>query len=95
VSACCSSTPLTRWCLSPDALVTRYQGSNHLILRSLMEGFIATALVLVERGGGNVPSLGREVGRDTRDVSVSNLGARADLGRLIELSTVHSGAMPA
>lgn len=35
-----------------DALVDRYQRSTHLILRSLMEGFIATALVLVERGGG-------------------------------------------
>ena len=60
-----------------------------------MEGFIATALVLVERGGGNVPSLGREVGPDARDVSVSDLRARADLGKLIEFSTVHSGAMPA
>ena len=39
-----------------DAVVSRYQESNHVVLRSLMEGFIATALVPVERGGGVVPA---------------------------------------
>ena len=38
-----------------SALVIRYQQSRHLVLRSLIEGFIATALVLVERGGGILP----------------------------------------
>ncbi|MGX1508298.1 UNVERIFIED_CONTAM: hypothetical protein RKD43_006923 [Streptomyces graminofaciens] len=38
-----------------NALVLRYQQSRHPILRSLLEGFIATALVLVERGGGDLP----------------------------------------
>jgi hypothetical protein len=67
-----------------DALVDRYQRSTHLILRSLMEGFIATALVLVERGGGHVPSLDTDRGPDLSDVSVTahGLGARAPAGRL-------------
>ncbi|NDU77849.1 hypothetical protein GWI34_35350 [Actinomadura sp. DSM 109109] len=39
-----------------DALVRRYARSNHVILRSLMEGFTATAIVLVERGGGRLPA---------------------------------------
>jgi hypothetical protein len=38
-----------------SALVIRYQQSRHPVLRSLIEGFIATALVLVERGGGELP----------------------------------------
>jgi hypothetical protein len=40
-----------------DALIHRYARSNHVILRSLMEGFTATAIVLVERGGGHLPML--------------------------------------
>ncbi|NJP96813.1 hypothetical protein HCN51_46580 [Nonomuraea sp. FMUSA5-5] len=32
------------------ALVDRYERANHPILHALMEGFIATALVLVQRG---------------------------------------------
>lgn len=79
-----------------DAPVDRYQRSTHLILRSLMEGFVATALVLVERGSGSVPSLGAEPGPDWADASVTTrgLGARAPAGRLAELRTVHSRAMP-
>lgn len=37
-----------------SALVQRYERSNHPILHSLMGGFIATALVLVERGGARI-----------------------------------------
>ena len=39
-----------------DALLTRYERSNHFVWRSLTEGFIATSLVLVERAGGSVAS---------------------------------------
>ncbi|XRQ07191.1 DUF6086 family protein [Actinomadura welshii] len=39
-----------------DALVRYYAGSNHPVLRSLMEGFVATALAVVRRGGGDVPA---------------------------------------
>lgn len=42
---------LTAFAAFVGALVERYERSNHRILHSLMEGFIATALVLVERGG--------------------------------------------
>lgn len=82
-----------------DALVDRYQKSTHTILRSLMEGFIATALVLAERGGGNTPSLGADPHPDVfdlSDVSVTErgLGDRAHAGRLAELRAIHSRAMP-
>lgn len=79
-----------------DALVDRYQRSTHVILRSLMEGFIATALVLVQRGGGDIPSLGRSPGPDVTDVSVTEhgLGHRPPAGRLAELHAAHARAMP-
>jgi hypothetical protein len=57
-----------------DALVDRYQRSTHLIFRSLMEGFIATALVLVQRGAGSIPSLGMSPGPDITDISVTTHG---------------------
>lgn len=79
-----------------DALVTRYQQSTHLILRSLMEGFIATSLVLIERGGGNVPALQTAPGPDVSDVQVSadGLSPGPAPGRLEELRNTHSSAMP-
>ncbi|HEX3785696.1 MAG TPA: DUF6086 family protein [Pseudonocardiaceae bacterium] len=78
------------------ALVDRYQRSTHVILRSLMEGFIATLLVLVERGGGDIPSLGTSPGRDVTDISVTEngLGDHPPAGRLIELRAAHARAMP-
>ncbi|MER7670567.1 DUF6086 family protein [Kitasatospora sp. NPDC096128] len=39
-------------------LARRYHEATHLILRSLTVGFIATASVLVDRGGGQLPSGG-------------------------------------
>lgn len=36
-------------------LVRRYDEATHPILRSLMVGFIATALVILDRGGGKFP----------------------------------------
>ena len=39
-----------------DSLVSRfYRDSNHPIQRSMTEGFIATALVLLDRAGGTLP----------------------------------------
>ncbi|MCW2914968.1 MAG: hypothetical protein JWN52_3036 [Actinomycetia bacterium] len=63
-----------------DALVRRYVRSNHVVLRSLMQGFIATAVVLVERGEGRVPAL---------EASSADSG----LGQLAELSRRHEAAM--
>ena len=40
-----------------STLIGKYARSNHVILRSLMEGFLATAMALVERGGGELPSM--------------------------------------
>jgi Family of unknown function (DUF6086) len=53
-----------------DALVKQYLSSSHAILRSLLEGFLATALVLVYRAGREVPSLHAPAMLDPRDVSV-------------------------
>ncbi|MER6945083.1 DUF6086 family protein [Nonomuraea sp. NPDC000554] len=63
-----------------DTLVHRYANSNHMILRSLMEGFLATALVLVHRGNGLLPAL--EALKDHPDVR-----------HLTELSKRHAAAM--
>ncbi|MEV5575979.1 DUF6086 family protein [Spirillospora sp. NPDC052269] len=62
-----------------DALVRRYMRSNHVVLRSLMEGFLATAIVLVDRGGGQLPAL-----KSSDD---------PDVAALTELSQRHNGAM--
>lgn len=60
-----------------DALISRYARSNHLILRSLMEGFAATAIALAERGGGRLPAL--ESSDDPGVTGLAELGRR--LGR--------------
>ena len=91
----CHGIDLVAFARFTDALVRRYRASNHLILRSLMEGVIATAIVLVERGGGTVAALSEQPGTDTRDVQVGPSGpaARADPDRLVELAAEHSAAM--
>jgi len=71
-----------------DALVHRYLSSSHTILSSLLEGFTATALVLVERAGRSVPALADPPTLDPRDISV-------DAARLRALIVEHSRAMPA
>jgi hypothetical protein len=63
-----------------DALIRRYVQSNHVVLRSLMQGFIATAVVLVERGNGDLPALEAS-------------SADPDLRFLTELSRRHEAAM--
>ncbi|GAB3885879.1 hypothetical protein GCM10029964_049260 [Kibdelosporangium lantanae] len=50
----CHSIDLPVFTAFTDALVRRYRTSNHVILRSLLEGFLATAIVMVRRGGGTV-----------------------------------------
>ncbi|WP_433651601.1 DUF6086 family protein [Micromonospora zamorensis] len=79
-----------------DALVVQYMSSSHAILRSLLEGFIATALVLVDRAGRDVPSLQATATLDPRDVSVGPGGIRplGDPQRLHELAGEHARAMP-
>ncbi len=39
-----------------EALVIRFERSNHTVQRSLMEGFIATSLVLIDRAGVAAPA---------------------------------------
>ncbi|KAB2349712.1 hypothetical protein F8566_13255 [Actinomadura rudentiformis] len=63
-----------------DALIREYARSNHVILRSLMEGFLATGMALVERGGGEPPT----VRSSSEDPSIKALQ---------ELSRRHESAM--
>jgi hypothetical protein len=80
-----------------DALVLRYRSSTHPILGSMLEGFLATALVLVERGGGTVPALHADApATDPRDVSVGpdGIGATGPTARLIERAAEHARFMP-
>ncbi|MGW3769590.1 DUF6086 family protein [Actinomadura verrucosospora] len=62
-----------------DTLIDRYTRSNHVILRSLMQGFTATAIVLVTRGGGHLPAL--------------QSSDNPDIASLKELSQHHDRAM--
>jgi len=91
----CHGIDLVAFTRFTDVLVRRYRESNHLILRSLMEGFIATAIVLVERGGGTVPALSEQPGDDNRDVQIgpNGLAAKADPDRLAQKAAEHSAAM--
>ena len=59
-----------------DALIRRYARSNHVILRSLMEGFTATAIVLVNRGGGRLPAL--ETPNDPAITALADLSRHHD-----------------
>jgi hypothetical protein len=79
-----------------DALVKQYLSSSHPILRSLLEGFLATALVLVHRAGRTVPSLYAPTGLDPRDVSVGpeGIGALGSPGHLRDLADALARVMP-
>jgi hypothetical protein len=79
-----------------DALTKQYLSSSHPILRSLLGGFLATTLVLVDRAGRTVPSLYANATLDKRDVSVSHggIGTLGDPGRLRELADELTQVMP-
>jgi hypothetical protein len=79
-----------------DALVHRYLSSSHPILRSLLEGFTATALVMVQRAGRSVPALGDKATLDPRDVSVGTAGISplGDAELLRALAEEQAQAMP-
>lgn len=80
-----------------DAVVHRYLSSSHTILRSMLEGFTATALVMVERAGRSLPALADTATLDPRDVSVgpSGISPLGDVKRLRALAEEHARAMPA
>ncbi|MFC7101067.1 DUF6086 family protein [Nonomuraea rubra] len=67
-----------------SALVERCERTNHSSLHALMEGFIATALVLGQRGGGAV-----RVSRPS-----TGLPEDGTAGRWAELAARHARAMP-
>jgi hypothetical protein len=75
-----------------DALVHRYLSSSHTILSSLLEGFIAIAVVLVERAGRSVPALAETPTLDPRDISVGpgGIAPLGDAERLRALAQEHA-----
>ncbi|UBU12594.1 DUF6086 family protein [Nonomuraea gerenzanensis] len=82
------------------ALVDRYERTNHPILHALMEGFIATALVLVQRAGAELgrsaPGDGRrdvQVGGPSTGLPDGRSDGRSD-GRWAELCARYARAMP-
>lgn len=79
-----------------DALVHRYLSSSHTVLKSLLEGFIATALVMVERAERSVPALADTPALDSRDLSVESAGIAPldDAERLQALAKEHALTMP-
>jgi hypothetical protein len=79
-----------------DALVQQYLSSSHAILRSLLEGFTATALVLVDRAGRSVPALQAPPSLDRRDVAVGpgGIAPLGDAACLQRLAGEHARAMP-
>jgi hypothetical protein len=79
-----------------DALVHRYLSSSHTILRSLLEGFTAAALVMVEHAGRSVPALADTPTLDPRDVSAGPAGISplGDAERLRALAEEYGRAMP-
>ncbi|SBT44155.1 DUF6086 family protein [Micromonospora auratinigra] len=79
-----------------DALVSQYRRSSHPILRSLLEGFLATALVLVDRADRDLPALRADAPLDPRDVSVGadGISPLGDAERLKQLAVAQARAMP-
>jgi hypothetical protein len=61
-----------------------------------MEGFVATAVVLVQRGGRDVPALRTPpvLGADDVSVGYGGLAATGDVQRLLVLAEEHAAAMP-
>ena len=79
-----------------DALARRYLASRHLSHRSLIEGFLATALVLIQRAGHDLPALSAPPQPSGQDVSVGpgGMAAPGNAERLLRLTEELARAMP-
>ncbi|GAA2896984.1 hypothetical protein Acy02nite_80810 [Actinoplanes cyaneus] len=77
-----------------DALAARYLSANHPILRSLVEGFLATAIVMAQRAGRELPALRAQSKPRWWDLSVGrNQMPPGDREELIELVAEHASGM--
>lgn len=78
-----------------DSLADRYLNSNHPILRSLVEGVLATSIVMVQRAGRELPALVAEKKTFWRDVSVGRGGVApaGDREELLRLVAEHASGM--
>jgi hypothetical protein len=79
-----------------DGVTGLYLSSSHAVLRSLLEGFLGTSLVMVARAGRPVPALDEPAALDPRDVSVGpgGIGALGDPAALRALAEATARAMP-
>jgi hypothetical protein len=79
-----------------DALTARYLSTNHPILTAMLEGYLAAAIVMVQRSGREVPALRQTITRDNRDVSLNRdaFDPDGDRQRLLRLAERHARAMP-
>ncbi|AEV82323.1 hypothetical protein ACWT_1305 [Actinoplanes sp. SE50] len=78
-----------------DALTGYYLGAQHPILRSLMEGFLATSIVMVQRAGRELPALREQQRPHWWNVSVTTRGVAptADRDELLDLVAEHAMSM--
>lgn len=79
-----------------DALVRLYLASNHSILKGMLAGYLAPAVVMVERSGRTVPALTTPIDRSTVAISlnVDAFDPAADQRELIRSATAASRSMP-
>jgi hypothetical protein len=80
-----------------EALAHGYLRSNHPVLRVLLEGLLATALVLIDRAGGTVAAMTEALADDPRHGSLVHLGIdpHGNAIRLRDLSARMADAMAA
>jgi hypothetical protein len=78
-----------------DALVRQYLAPNHTILKGLLAGYLAPAVVMVERSGRTVAALTTPIERSTVAISlnVNAFGQAADRRELIHLANAASRSM--
>lgn len=79
-----------------EALVTKYLGSNHTILKGMLAGYLPAAMVMVERSGRAVAALTAPIERSTEAVSlnVDAFGPAADRQTLAQSAEAAARLMP-
>jgi hypothetical protein len=79
-----------------EAVTKTYLSSSHPVLRSLLEGFLGTSLVMVGRAGHSVSALEEPATLDPRDVSVGpgGIGHLGDPAGLRDLAEATARGMP-
>jgi Family of unknown function (DUF6086) len=79
-----------------DDLVEQYLASNHTILKGMLAGYLAPAVVMVERSGRTIAALSAPIERSNVAISlnVDAFDPVADQRELVQLATAASRSMP-